>query len=266
MKFIIYIYTLLFARNIFFKINRFLFKLSTHGLGIGNYANHRISGEQKFIATLLKSNKLKKGVILDIGANKGDYSTFIRDNGIIIPIFAFEPHPLTYTKLNETGKGLLSFSAINKGIGARKEITKIYDYKDNNGSQHASLYKNVIENIHKSEASEIEIEIITIDDFVNEYKIDEISLLKIDTEGNELDVLKGAEKSLKLGIINNIQFEFNSMNVISRTFLIDFINLMPNYKFYRLLPSELLPISNYVELYHELFGFQNIVAIKKEKC
>jgi len=263
MRIIIYIYTILFARNIFFKVNRFLFKISTHGLGIGNYTNHLISGEKYFISRLVISNKLKKGVIFDIGANKGDYSKFIRNNNVDIPIYAFEPHPTTFKVLMESTLHLNDFHIINKGLGVTKKNSKIYDYKNNEGSQHASLYKDVIEKIHNSEAKETNIEIITIDEFVEENKIVEISLLKIDTEGNELDVLLGAKKSLGKGLVNIIQFEFNSMNVISRTYLKDFINLLPDYKFYRLLPFELLPINNYNELNHELFGFQNIIAIKK---
>ncbi len=263
MNFILKIYTILFARNIFFKINRFLFKVSTRGLGIGNYSNHLISGEKHFIASLVRSKKLNKGVIFDIGANKGDYSKFIRNNGVAIPIYAFEPHPITFKKLKDSTYNLNNFNAINKGLGIKKTISKIYDYKNNDGSQHASLYKDVIVKIHNSIASEVDIEIITIDGFVEENNILDISLLKIDTEGNELDVLLGATKTLEKGIISIIQFEFNSMNVISRTYLIDFIKLMPNYKFFRLLPFELLPINDYNELYHELFGFQNIVALKK---
>jgi len=262
MKYIIKFYTIIFARNIFFKINRFLFKISTHGLGIGNYTNHLISGEKYFIASLVKSKRLNKGVIFDIGANKGDYSKFIRNNGVMIPIYAFEPHPTTFKKLKESTLDLNNFNPINKGLGIKKTVSKIYDYKNNEGSQHASLYKDVIEKIHNSEASEINIEIINIDEFVEENNILDISLLKIDTEGNELDVLLGARKTLEKGVINIIQFEFNSMNVISRTYLIDFIKLLPNYKIYRLLPFELLPINDYNELYHELFGFQNIIAMK----
>lgn len=263
MNLLIKIYTMIFARKIFFKLNRFLFKISTRGLGIGNYSNYIISGEKKFIKDLMKSKKMNSGYIFDIGANEGDYSKFIRKNGVKIPIYAFEPHPITYNKLITSTTNLDNFYSINKGLGQKKYKSKIYDYKNQDGSQHASLYKDVIEKIHKSAVSEYEIEIITIDEFVEENNIQEISLLKIDTEGNELDVLLGAGKTLKKGIINIIQFEFNSMNVISRTFLFDFINLLPNYKFYRLLPFELLPIDNYNELYHELFGFQNIVAIKK---
>jgi hypothetical protein len=116
--------------------------------------------------------------------------------------------------------------------------------------------------IHKSEAIETKISITTLDSIVEKYNIEQISLLKIDTEGNELSVIKGAAKTIAASKINYIQIEFNEMNVISHTFLRDFIRLLPNYKFYRLLPTEMLEIKEYTPLYHELFAFQNIIAVK----
>ena len=53
------------------------------------------------------------------------------------------------------------------------------------------------------------------------------------------------------------------MNVIAHSFLRDFMKLLPNYTFYRLLPNEMLEVKEYVPLYHELFAFQNIIAVNK---
>jgi FkbM family methyltransferase len=255
------IYTFIFARKIFFKLNRFLFKLSIHGLGIRNNANQYLSGENAFIKNLIKTEALKNGVVFDVGANIGDYSIFMRENGVVAPIFVFEPHPQTYQQLISNTKNL-NLTYFNSGLGDATFETAIFDYKTNNGSQHASIYKEVIEDIHKSEAIETKISITTLDSIVEKYNIEQISLLKIDTEGNELSVIKGAAKTITASKINYIQIEFNEMNIISHTFLRDFIRLLPNYKFYRLLPTEMLEIKEYTPLYHELFAFQNIIAVK----
>ena len=47
----------------------------------------------------------------------------------------------------------------------------------------------------------------TVDKVVAENKITNIFLLKIDTEGGELNVIKGAVEALRMGIIKNIQLE-----------------------------------------------------------
>lgn len=87
-------------------------------------------------------------------------------------------------------------------------------------------------------------------------------MLKIDTEGHELNVLKGARLTIAKGMVDVIQIEFNEMNVISRTFFKDIIDILPGYDFYRLLPDGLLPLGAYKILDFEIFAFQNIVALK----
>ncbi|MGC8765416.1 MAG: FkbM family methyltransferase [Brevinematia bacterium] len=132
------------------------------------------------------------------------------------------------------------------------------------GSSLASIYSEVIETIHRSKAIEHTIDIITLDDVVKKNNIDKIDLLKIDTEGNELECLKGFENFIRQGKVNVIHFEFNEMNVISRVFFKDFWDFLPNYNFYRMLPSGLLRIKEYEPTYCEIFAYQNIVCILKE--
>ena len=97
-----------------------------------------------------------------------------------------------------------------------------------------------------------------------EYDISRINLLKIDTEGNELKVLAGGKKTLSANKIDIIQIEFNEMNVVSRTFMRDFVQLLSSYNMYRLLPKSFLPIKYQRPVKHEIFAFQNIIAIRKE--
>ena len=102
-----------------------------------------------------------------------------------------------------------------------------------------------------------------IDDFVLQNQIEKINLLKIDTEGNELNVLLGAKDSLKAGRIEAIHFEFNEMNVISNTFFKDFWDLLVEFDFYRVLHDGMHHIQTYNTLTCEIFAYQNIVAIKR---
>ena len=87
-----------------------------------------------------------------------------------------------------------------------------------------------------------------------------IGLLKIDTEGHEFEVLKGAENLLKAGKIEMIHLEFNEMNVFSRVFFKDIWDYLPNYDLYRMLPDGLVHIKNYSPVFCEIFAYQNLVA------
>ncbi len=56
---------------------------------------------------------------------------------------------------------------------------------------------------------ESQVVVTTVDQVVEENSTESMYLLKIDTEGAELDVIEGAFKSLQLGIIRNIQLEYH---------------------------------------------------------
>jgi hypothetical protein len=126
------------------------------------------------------------------------------------------------------------------------------------------MYKDVFSTLRHSSAAGVVISLTTIDDFVARNNIQRIALLKIDTEGNELNVLKGAVDTIRRKLADVIQIEFNEMNVISRTFFRDIEGTLPNYDFYRLLPDGLQALGPYNTTEFEIFAFQNIVAIRQE--
>jgi len=80
------------------------------------------------------------------------------------------------------------------------------------------------------QTDEIEITATTIDDFCLIHKIDQIHLLKVDTEGHDMEVLLGAEKVLRDGAVLICQFEYNHRWIFSRHYLkdvFDFTEGMP---------------------------------------
>lgn len=255
--YLIKIYRFIFARTFFLKWNSLLYRLSLSGLGILNYENSKVSGESYFINKLV-SRSNDEGVIIDVGANQGDYSLMCSRACPGTRIYSFEPHPKTYGSLKKNLAGK-NFSCINKALGAECGVLKLFDYRDNDGSSHASLYSDVIEKIHCSDIVYHDVDIITIDSFIEEYRISKIRLLKIDAEGHELEILKGATIAINNRMIMTIHFEFNEMNVVSRSFFKDFIELLPEYDFYRLLPSGMISLK-YSPLNSEIFAYQNIVA------
>jgi len=105
----------------------------------------------------------------------------------------------------------------------------------------------------------------TIDAFSDEQGIDRVDFLKLDVEGHELEVLKGAEQRLTTDRISAIQFEFGGCNIDSRTFFQDFFYLLSGrYYLFRILPNALYRIDEYREV-DEVFVTTNYLALHRER-
>jgi FkbM family methyltransferase len=257
---IVKLYRILFARAVFYRLNKLIYRCSLGGLGILNYESDKVSGELNFLKTFLKNRT--GGVVIDVGANIGNYSKLVLDINKSVTVYAFEPHPKTFAKLSDAIKRN-NFHPINAAVSNAEGFLSLYDHEAKEGSSHASLYKEVIENIHHSKAVEHKVRVCCLGEFAKSKNIQKIDLLKIDTEGNELNVLRGMSEFIQSAKIEAIHFEFNEMNVCSRTFFKDFWDMLPSYDFYRLLPPGKLKIERYSPFFCEIFAYQNIVAITK---
>jgi FkbM family methyltransferase len=254
-------YAFLFSRKCFRRLNRLFFDASVRGLGILNYKNDVVSGERHFMKEYLKL--CQSPTVVDVGANEGLYSTNVWAVNKDAHVFAFEPHPDTYNRLLLHASGTKKMTPINAACGSAAGRLVLYDYEGSTGSEHASLHAGVIETIHKGRSEQHVVDVIDLDTFAANHSISLIHLLKIDAEGHELEVLKGAANLLREKRIRAIQFEFNEMNIVSKVFLNDFCDLLPNYRFYRMLRDGLVSLEPYSPMRCELFAFQNIVALPR---
>ncbi len=235
-------------------------RLSLSGLGILNYQNNKVSGEQYFLKKVLpRILRSDRVIFLDVGANIGSYTLELTRLFPNAKVHSFEPHPKNFEQLKSA---ITSENVVlhNVAMGAATGKAVLYDRADCDGSEHATLHEAVLTDIHHIGIVATEINVDTLDNLASIHKIDFIDLLKIDTEGHELAVLQGAAKLLKQQKVGCIHFEFNEMNVVSRVFLNDFRKILPGYSLFRLLPKGLLPLSH-SPLETELFAYQNIIAL-----
>lgn len=246
-----------------YPLYHWLYRVAIHGMGVLNYNDFNISGEEFFLSSVVASKKKGEITVFDVGANSGSYSTRIRSIWPGSIVYAFEPHPNTYQELQGVAmRG--GFHAVNVACGESAGELEFFDKSQSDGSSHASMYRGVIEGLFESPSIKRIVKVTTLDDFAAENNINRIDLLKIDTEGHEFKVLLGAQKLLSEGKIDILQIEFNEMNVYSRTFFLDFWNLLNDYHFFRLAPDGMIPITRYVPIECEIFAFQNLVAIRKQ--
>jgi FkbM family methyltransferase len=146
----------------------------------------------------------------DVGANDGDTSLKALKQFPQAQIFAFEPHPDTFLGLKYATKDHSAIDPVQTALGAEAGDQVMYVYD-------VSLINSLVPNAPYSvrfggkHSSSISVKCTTVDLFCAERNIKKIDVLKIDTEGFDLEVLKGAAAMLKRGAISFVYFEFNDI-------------------------------------------------------
>lgn len=104
--------------------------------------------------------------------------------------------------------------------------------------------------------------VVDLDTFFNTQLLPSPNVLKIDTEGSELDVLLGAKSILEN--LRIIQFEFASSNIDYRNYFLDYFNLLTDAGFTlaRMTPRGFQDLVQY-DARDEIFATSNFIAYKK---
>ncbi len=226
----------------------------------------RTSGEIIILRSVLKIFKENNNdviTIFDDGANVGSYSIELSKifSDLDYNILAFEPSKTTFKTLKSNTEHIRNIGLYNFGFSASKKRTTLFSDQDNSGL--ASLYERDLNDIGiDMTAISEDVQLEVIDEFTTGNNIEKINFLKIDVEGHELDVLRGALNMISKGGIDIIQIEFGEPNIDSRHFLKDFYTVLSAYNFYRILKDGLTPLGNYSTT-NEIFLTVNFIAIHK---
>lgn len=235
-------------------------KLADYGRGISNEINPELNGELDTLIKIFKKSQNEELILFDIGANVGEYSELLSLHFPIAKIYAFEPNSNSFKILTERLGTQPNITLSNLALGAITGDIDIHYYAEDHQSSHASLYEKVLTDLHGNKSIDSQkTPITTLDRFSKKHGLKRIHWLKIDTEGYELEVLRGAFQMIKNGKVDHIQFEFNEMNIISKVFLKDFYDLLVGYRFYRISDKGLIPLGEYSSK-NEIFRIQNILA------
>lgn len=146
-------------------------------------------------------------VVLDVGANDGRTIFRIQWHLPSPRIHAFEPVSATFDTLSERTGEFANVTCHRLGMGAEPGEATIYLTER---SVLNSLYPQwgALHGYHDGGSPQTEqVSIETLDRFVDANGIDRVQFLKVDAEGHDLEVLKGADECLRDGRIDIIQVE-----------------------------------------------------------
>jgi len=191
--------------------------------------------------------QLKVDLVLDIGANIGQYALDLRLNGYKGKIISFEPLPAAHKKLlynSKNDKNWIIYKRI--ALGNKDKITNIY--RSNN--EFSSSTKKILKLHLKSDPSSF---------VINTYKIDVINLdkiysecasksknifVKIDTQGSEAEILEGFRNNLQN--VSGIKIELSTLKLYKNQMTYEFFFKKfkeKNFSLWSIEPSFISPVN-----------------------
>ena len=227
-----------------------------------NNSNPETNGEYRLLSRLLP----KASVAFDVGANVGQWTKRALSINPTLHIHCFEPNSRTYRKLCENDFPP-AVVRNNIGLGSSAERRRLYLFDD--FPEMDSLYRRQgLEAIGlKPQGREEMIQLTTLDDYCRRQRVDRIDFLKVDVEGHELEVFKGAAGMLARRAIRQIQFEYGGCNIDAGVLLKDLLSFFGDYdySFYKILPDRLLSVPRYDQRM-ENFQYQNwLMALRTQE-
>jgi FkbM family methyltransferase len=136
----------------------------------------------------------KDSVFIDVGAYQGLYTVYACKHAK--KVLAVEPNPmaLAYLKTNIALNNCHNTIAVPKAAGDRRGVVKLRIPRPAKKG-HISTMASIVWSFE--EALEIDVEADTLDNIVDDVGLDSVDFIKIDVEGAEGLVVKGAERTLR---------------------------------------------------------------------
>lgn len=196
------------------------------------------------IKRYLKKLKIDCKNIIDVGSHKGESIDFFYEMFNKSKIFGFEPQKDCYKYLEKKYKFTKNIKVINHALGEKREIKKIYKNhlsttatfsKVNLNSKHHFIKSFLLGKKNSGYYNYEKVKINNLKYYLKKFSINNIDLIKIDTEGHELEVLQGFKNNFKL--IKIIIIEQNSTdyyknynlkkikNILKKNFFINVKNI-----------------------------------------
>ena len=174
--------------------------------------------------------KKKNPIIFDVGAHEGESIDRFKNLFQNPIIHSFEPQSKIFEKLMNKKKNDKDLVLNNFALGSKEGNQEIFV----NSNTAASSYLNIdnkdkffksLKTIQKEQTR-----IDTFDNYFNKIKVNYIDLVKIDVQGLEKEVLKGAHNSLNKVLLIEIEIIFVNLYEKHSSFY-QIENILKNYNF-----------------------------------
>lgn len=161
-------------------------------------------GRQRALASLLREMRIS--LVLDVGANAGQFASEIREYGYAGRIVSFEPIPAIHAQLVQRAKGDRNWTVADRtAIGAEKGTVEFHISEDTVSSSILDILPAALEAEPRARYDgKVMVPLNRLDDLCPPSTADRV-LLKVDVQGYEEQVLQGAPNIVKNAIAVQIE-------------------------------------------------------------
>jgi FkbM family methyltransferase len=182
-------------------------------------------GREEDIQKLFRPNE--GDIVIDVGAHIGRYtviaSKMVGSQGKVI---AIEAHPVNYDLLRQNIElnKLNNVIALNYAVHSKETMVKLYESGQEKGF---TIYNTIMtDRTTPNNQKYIEIKAKTLDSLLLKNGINQVNWIKIDVEGAELEVLKGATDLLSSGKDTSLLIEIHNLGANHRNLYEPIIELL----------------------------------------
>lgn len=206
------------ARRATWRLGRRIYCLA-RGEGVNRL---EVNGELYVQNSVLAAKDVVNPTVFDVGANVGEWTrSFIkqierRSHGGA-KIWAFEPSPASFKHISERFISNPEVHCVQVALSDAVGHDRLLIEGETSGTNTLVFDSDMEESATRS----IDVMKTTADIFCDEQDISHIHLLKCDTEGHDLSVIRGANRLLLGERIDVLQFEYNHRWIYARSFLKD---------------------------------------------
>jgi len=141
--------------------------------------------------------RVAPGFVVDVGAHKGQFALAVRAAGFDCPIVAFEPLPDVFARTAERFRSDPAYEVRNLALSdaAGTQTMQVSGHDDSSsllliGEKQSTFFPG------REAVATVEVAVSTLGDELQGLDMAAPALLKIDVQGSELDVLRGARDTL----------------------------------------------------------------------